>query len=111
MVTDSDDSADVATDDSINRRSGRFSAQNAASASSRSKSGTSSQFVMACTFGYGSALPDGPSSHPDVLRAFVSKQAVASFDSQFRARSIPPTFDSVCVDRRIVLPGQTAWHK
>src|SRR5688572_26595884 len=47
MVTDSDDSAPEATDDSSNRRSGRVSAQKAASASSRSNRGTSSQLAMA----------------------------------------------------------------
>src|SRR5665213_426332 len=52
MVTDSDDSALPATADSIRRRSGRFSAQNPASASSLSKSGTSSQFAKVLTANY-----------------------------------------------------------
>src|SRR5438034_1931473 len=47
MVTDSADSADVATDVSISRRSGRFSAQKAASASSLPKRGTSSHTGIA----------------------------------------------------------------
>src|ERR1051326_3144344 len=47
IVTDSKSSVADATADSISRRSMRFSAQNSASASSLSNSGTSSQFAMA----------------------------------------------------------------
>src|SRR5262245_61785466 len=47
MVIDSETSELAATVASMRRRSRRFSAQNAASASSLSKSGTSSQFVTA----------------------------------------------------------------
>src|ERR1035438_246597 len=47
MVTDSDASALPAVADSMRRRSGRFSAQNSASASSLSKRGTSSHLANA----------------------------------------------------------------
>src|SRR5262245_27892608 len=46
IVTDSDNSVPAATADSIKRKSGRFSAQNADSASSLSQRGTSSQLEM-----------------------------------------------------------------
>src|ERR1051326_1393655 len=56
IVTDSADSVALATDDSIKRKSGRLTDQNAASASSRSNSGTSSQveiaFIAACRSSY-----------------------------------------------------------
>src|SRR3569832_1478264 len=47
MVTDSEDSPVPATADSIRRRSGRFSDQKSASASSLSKMGTSSHLAIA----------------------------------------------------------------
>src|SRR5260221_14152172 len=50
MVTDSDDSLGPATADSIKRRSGRFSDQKSASASSLSKMGTSSHLAIARMF-------------------------------------------------------------
>ena len=46
MVTDSESSLAAATADSINRKSGRFSDQNSASADSLSNIGTSSQLAM-----------------------------------------------------------------
>ena len=49
MVTDSDVSALPETAVSINRTPGRFSAQNVASATSLSNSGTSSQLAKVCT--------------------------------------------------------------
>lgn len=48
-VTDSEDSALPETAASISRKSGRFSTQNAASAVSLSKIGTSSQLAKVCT--------------------------------------------------------------
>jgi hypothetical protein len=52
IVTDSAESVARATDNSIKRKSGRLTDQNAASASSRSKSGTSSQLEMAFMASY-----------------------------------------------------------
>ena len=49
MVTDSDVSALPETAVSMSRTPGRFSAQNAASAASLSKIGTSSQLAKVCT--------------------------------------------------------------
>src|SRR3569832_1319402 len=50
MVTDSDDSLGPATADSNKRKSGRFSDQKSASASSLSKMGTSSHLAIARMF-------------------------------------------------------------
>src|SRR5438445_10810153 len=60
IVTDSADSVARATDNSIKRKSGRLTDQNAASASSRSNSGTSSQFEMAFMAGYRPITPCRP---------------------------------------------------
>src|SRR5687768_2205671 len=55
IVTDSDTSEDAATDESISRKSRRFSAQKAASASSLSKSGISFQLFRAFMWGSGAS--------------------------------------------------------
>jgi hypothetical protein len=55
MVTDSDDSDPPATDDSIRRKSGRFSSQKSDSADSLSKSGTSSQLAKVRIFLFSSS--------------------------------------------------------
>src|SRR5882724_2550856 len=60
IVTDSAESVALATDNSIKRKSGRLTDQNAASASSRSKSGTSSQLEMAFMSRYRPITPRRP---------------------------------------------------
>src|SRR5436190_18602096 len=68
IVTDSETSDPAATADSIRRKSRRFSAQKAASASSLSKSGTSSQLEMEFMADLGRAES---LVHPAVVKIFL----------------------------------------
>src|ERR1017187_2846292 len=70
MVTDSDASALPAVADSMSRRSGRFSVQKLASASSLSKRGTSSHLANArikflLSFSFSSSCSSSNSIHED----------------------------------------------
>src|SRR5205809_6247336 len=105
MVTDSEDSLGPATADSMRRRSGRFSDQKSASASSLLKMGTSSHLAIAC-MSQQSINPLEGLKQPLKNRASTGPAAVAptSFDRFNPSNlSIAPAPGRVCADKRTVL--------
>src|SRR5437879_13671186 len=93
IVTDSAESVALATDNSIKRKSGRLTDQNAASASSRSNSGTSSQLEMAFIASFCPIAPRRPVGlNRPAHKAFVAPvpgqlyllPTVACFSAPFR---------------------------